>query len=237
MKTIIGIILDHEEEGGYSQMPWYAIRENYINPIVTAGGTPILLPHHLECLEDYLEIIDGVLIIGGDFDITPDLYGQKPTRKSQRFKPNRTKFEYQAAERALSRNIPLLGICGGHQLINVVLGGTLIQDIQKENFQPICHEQGPPYHTPGHEIAIKQNTLLHQIFGTERTGVNSSHHQAIEQLGQGLIVNATAPDGIIEGIELPSHSFCLGVQWHPEYVVTPGDQKIFEALVSAATYK
>jgi putative glutamine amidotransferase len=133
----------------------------------------------------------------------------------------------------VERNKPVLGICGGEQLLNVVLGGTLIQHIPDRIPGALEHEQKNARTEPGHEIAIVPATLLHRIAGVEKAAVNTAHHQAVAKVAPGAVVNATTSDGVIEGIELPAHPFCLGVQWHPEYFVSPIDKKIFDAFVAA----
>ena len=129
--------------------------------------------------------------------------------------------------------MPVLGICGGQQLLHVVLGGTLIQHIPDEVGGALAHEQPNPRTEPGHSVRVKKNTLLHRIVETDELDVNSAHHQAAKDAPDGIIVNATAPDGVIEGIEAPGYRFCLGVQWHPEYEISSGDSKIFEAFITA----
>ena len=149
-------------------------------------------------------------------------------------KPLRTSFETEVLRSALGRNMPVLGICGGQQLLNVVLGGTLIQHIPDEVNGGIAHEQPNIRTEAGHTVRVEKNTLLHRICGADELSVNSSHHQAVKTVGPGVIVDAIAPDGVIEGIEDPRYRYCLGVQWHPEYSISVGDQRIFDAFVEAS---
>ena len=128
----------------------------------------------------------------------------------------------------------MLAICGGQQLLNVVLGGTLIQHIPDEIADSLPHEQPNPRTEPGHKVRLTRGTMLHEICGVEELAVNSAHHQAAKTLGAGVVVNATSADGVIEGIEDPRLKFCLGVQWHPEYPISVGDERIFDAFVAAA---
>ncbi len=234
---IIGITLDYEENGGYSKMPWYALRENYCSSVSTFGGIPFPLPHELGLITHYLDLIDGLVVTGGAFDVAPELYGEATQHETVVTKARRTKFEYGMVQGAIQRGIPILGICGGQQLLNVVLGGTLIQHIPDSIPGALEHEQKNPRTEPGHEVKIAANTLLARILGTEKIAVNSAHHQAVAAPAPGSIVNATAPDGVIEGIELTGHPFCIGVQWHPEYFVTDADRKIMDAFVTAASHK
>jgi len=181
----------------------------------------------------YLDLIDGLVITGGAFDVSPELYGESGKHETVTTKDRRTKFEFGITKLAIERNIPILGICGGQQLLNVVLGGTLIQHIPDSVPNALEHEQKNPRTEPGHEVKVMEGTLLHRIVGATTIAVNSAHHQAVAKAAPGAIVNAVAPDGVIEGIELPSHKFCLGVQWHPEYFVTGADEKIMSAFVEA----
>jgi putative glutamine amidotransferase len=127
----------------------------------------------------------------------------------------------------------VLGICGGQQLLNVVLGGSLIQHIPDTVTDCLAHEQPNPRTESGHDVLVEQGTLLHRITGTDRLAVNSAHHQAADQPGPGIVVSGRAPDGVIEAIEDPGRRFCMGVQWHPEYQVSAGDMRIIEAFVAA----
>jgi putative glutamine amidotransferase len=231
---LIGLTLDWEAPGGYSALPWYALRENYCAAVVAAGGLPVLLPHEIDQAERYLERLDGLIVTGGDFDVDPVHFGANTRHPKVSTKARRTDFELAVTRGALGQDLPLLGICGGQQLLNVALGGTLIQHILDEVPDALAHEQPNPRDQAGHEIQVTANSLLHRICGAERLAVNSAHHQAVEAPGDGVRVNAVAPDGVIEGIEAPDRRFCLGVQWHPEYAVNAGDPAIFTALIAAA---
>jgi putative glutamine amidotransferase len=231
---MIGITLDSEEPGGYSKMPWYALRQNYCDCVAEAGGLPVPLPHHPELAAAYLDRIDGLLITGGAFDVDPALFGADSRHSTVTLKTRRTDFELAIVKGALERDLPVFGICGGEQLLAVALGGTLIQHIPDAVPGALEHEQKNPRHEAGHSVAIRPGTLLAQIVGAKTMAVNTSHHQAVLDPGRGVTISATAPDGIIEGIEDSSRRFCLGVQWHPEFGIDPGDARIFAALIEAA---
>lgn len=233
-RPLIGITLDSEQPGGYSNLPWYALRENYSQSIVQAGGLPVALPHEPEQAEAYLDQIDGVVITGGAFDVDPTIFGAADRHPTVTTKDRRTDFELAIARGAVVRDTPVLGICGGQQLLHVALGGALIQHIPDEIENALAHEQPNPRDEPGHPVAITKGTLLHKIVNTDELQVNSAHHQAAKGAPQGVVINAIAPDGVIEGIEAPGQRFCLGVQWHPEYGVSAGDGAIFEAFVAAS---
>jgi putative glutamine amidotransferase len=233
----IGITLDYEDSPTYSKKPWYALRENYCTVVSDLGALALPLPHDVEKIEEYLDLIDGLMVTGGAFDVSPEFYGQSEKHDTVITKDNRTKFEFAIVRGAIERNIPILGICGGEQLLNVVMGGTLIQHIPDGVKNPLEHEQKNPRNEAGHSVQVVAGTLLSRITGRVEMNVNSAHHQAIDKPAPNAIINATAPDGVIEGIELPSHPFCLGVQWHPEYHVDAGDVKIFEGFVAACKWQ
>lgn len=233
-RPIIGVTLDSEPPGGYAKLPWYALRENYCDVVAAAGGLPVALPHEPDLALDYLALIDGLLVTGGAFDVDPGLYGVGERHGTVKLKERRTRFEWAITKGAVERDLPVLGICGGQQLLNVVLGGTLIQHIPDSVPGCLPHEQPNPRTEPGHEVAVAVDTLLHRVTGASRLPVNSAHHQAVDQVGPGILVSATAPDGVIEAIEDPSRRFCLGVQWHPEYGINPGDTAVVAAFVAAA---
>ena len=233
-KPIIGITVDSEKSGSFSTMPHYALRENYADAISNAQAVPLLLPHHPEAVSDYVRLIDGLLITGGGFDIDPKLFGAKKRHKSVTIKERRTAFEWKMLQTFIKSRKPILGVCGGEQLLNVVLGGTLIQHIPDEIKSPLNHLDKNARRKTAHAIQISSGTKLFEIVKKKSLRVNSSHHQAVLKLGKNLIVSAIAPDGVIEAIEMTSHPFCIGVQWHPEYHLSPLDAKIFKAFVKAA---
>jgi putative glutamine amidotransferase len=233
-RPIIGITLDSEPAGGWSKMPWYALRQNYCDAVARAGGLPVPLPHEPELAADYLARLDGLLITGGAFDVDPSLFGAATRHATVTTKDRRTAFEYAITRGAIDADKPVLGICGGQQLMNVVLGGTLIQHIPDEIKNPLPHEQPNPRTEVGHAVKIVAGTLLHRVVKELELPVNSAHHQAVKDVGKGIVVNAVAPDGVIEGIEDPRRRFVIGVEWHPEYSISPGDDRLFDAFIRAA---
>lgn len=229
----IGVTLDSEQPGGYSKYPWYALRTNYMDAIAAAGALPMALPHLAHLAEAMLDRIDALVVTGGAFDVDPGLYGDATRHDTVILKHGRTAAEMALVRGALARNMPVLGICGGEQLLAVALGGTLIQHIPDAIPAALDHEQKNPRNEPGHAVAVVPGTMLHRIVGSPAMNVNTSHHQAVRTPGR-AIVNATTEDGVIEGIEDASYRFCLGVQWHPEFFIEPGDRRIFDALTAAA---
>ena len=232
-QPLIGITADSEQPGGYSKFPWYALRQNYCSAVSAAGGVPIMLPHEPALVDHYLGMIDGLVVSGGAFDVDPALFGATSRHATVSLKEGRTDFELRMTQGALKADKPVLGICGGQQLLAVALGGTLIQHIPDEVENPLAHEQPNPRDQPGHGVTIKEGSLLHRIAGTTHVPVNSSHHQAVKSVPDNIVVDAVAPDGVIEGIEDPSRKFCIGVQWHPEFHISPADVKLFAAFIDA----
>jgi putative glutamine amidotransferase len=228
---VIGISLDCEPAGGWAASPWYALRQNYAARIAERGGLPVLLPHHPDLAAHYADQVDGLMVTGGAFDIDPGLYGERDRHASVTLKDGRTGFELAVLRAALERGKPVLGICGGQQLLNVALGGTLYQHIPDAIPGALDHEQAGPKDQPSHAVEIIAGTRLAAITGQARILVNSTHHQAVKDVAPGLVVNALAPDGVIEGIEDPARPFCLGVQWHPEYCISDADGKLLGAFV------
>ena len=232
-KPLIALTLDYETSKGYSNYPWYAIRENYFTSIEESGGIGVGIPHNMKDIVSLLHKIDGLVITGGNFDIDPNIFGESSVHKTVKLKENRTNFELLAAEIMLKQNKPVLGICGGEQLINVLYKGSLIQHIPDEIKNPIEHEQKNPRNEAGHSVTIQEHTKLYSIISKQNIMVNSAHHQAIKVPGKGLIVNALSNDGVIEGIEDPKKTFCIGVQWHPKFFIQGSDNKLLKAFINA----
>lgn len=231
-KPLIGVTLDAEAPGGYSKYPWYALRANYVEAIVGCGGLPIGLPHDPALAAAMLDRLDGLVVTGGAFDVDPAMYGED-RHPTVSLKADRTAAELALLQVALARDMPVLGICGGQQLLAVALGGTLIQHIPDSIEGALEHEQPNPRHEPGHSVTLTPGTMLHAIVGGGIMHVNSAHHQAVRAAGPHAVVNAVAPDGVVEGVEDARYRFCLGVQWHPEFLIDPGDRRIMQAFVDA----
>src|SRR5579864_3381758 len=180
-QPVIGLTLDSEPPGGYSKThPWYALRENYATAVVKAGGLPVLLPHEPERVADYLALLDGLVITGGAFDVDPALFGAASRHATVTTKDRRTAFELAITNGAVAADKPVFGICGGQQLLNVALGGTLIQHIPDEIDDPLPHEQPNPRTEAGHVVRVVVGTQLHRITGAAELPVNSAHHQAVK---------------------------------------------------------
>lgn len=208
----------------------------YFGGIETAGGIPVLLPLSSDqrLWEAYLDSFDGFVFTGGQ-DVSPHHYNQLPLPQCGYQSPLRDAQEIYMARRLLELNKPALGICRGLQVMNVACGGTLYQDIPTEAPSPVVHRQQMPYDIPHHQVQIAAGSLLHRCIGQDTLSVNSMHHQAVATAAAQLSVCASAPDGIIEGLECPEHRFYLGIQWHPEHLwqTYPSSQKLWAAFVAA----
>lgn len=239
-RPLIGIIPDYREGGvnEYSSKNYYALRANYVEMVSKAGGAAVILTYDYDLIDSYLESLDGLVVVGGYFDINPLRYGEKNIHHTVKLNDVRENFENAFGEKAIKTSIPFLGICNGMQLINILHGGDFIQHIPDEG-KYVDHEQS---HIEGfkdsatgyHEVEVVKGTKLFEIVGQGKIITNSSHHQAAKNAGKDLIISGKASDGIIEAIEKPGHPFCIGVQWHPEFEVSQADYKIFLALVEAA---
>lgn len=235
-RPVIGITLDLEDGGAdqYSRFAWCAMRENYLSAVSTAGGLPVALPLFPQLAHDYMDRLDGLLITGGAFDIDPTLYGEQTRHPSVTLRPRRTRAESAFLAEAMTRGLPVLGICGGMQLMAVALGGSLIQHLPDTLPDALPHEQPNPRDEASHAVDILPGTQLASIAQDRaRAAVNSAHHQAVRDVGRGR-VNAVAEDGVIEGVEDPAQEFFIGVQWHPEFGIDPVDKALFRAFIKAA---
>jgi len=214
-----------------------SISVNYAKAILTAGGLPVILPSTSDprMLQSIVAGFDGFLIPGGH-DVDPFYYGERRTSNADTSAPERDMMELASVPLILQADKPLLGICRGNQVINVALGGSLHQDIHAANPDALEHRQQPPYYQMAHGVRIQEDSLLAKAMGATEIVTNSVHHQAINKLGDGLVANCWATDGTIEGIEMPSKRFVVGVQWHPEYLwrTDRSELNLFRALVDAA---
>jgi putative glutamine amidotransferase len=215
------------------------VNGTYIRAVQAAGGIPLLLtPHFTPEVQTALwQRLDGVVLTGGG-DIEPAHYGQPRHPAVADVSEARDELELALTRRAVADDIPLFAICRGMQVLNVALGGTLVQDIPSERPTALLHSQKAPRHEPTHAVKVMgEGTRLGRVLGVLELQVNSMHHQAIERLGDGLREVAWAPDGIVEGVEMPGDDrFALGVQWHPEELVERDQaaRNLFAAVVDAA---
>lgn len=234
-KPLIGLTCGHQRENPDR----YYVNNAYIQAIITAGGLPVLIPYQpKEQLREIINQIDGLVLPGG-VDLDPNRYGQSPKIECGDIDPHWDDLDLNAAGFALERDIPLLAICRGIQVLNVALGGSLVQDIPTQITDPIKHSQEAPRWYATHDITIQSGSMLGEIWGTAPARVNSYHHQSVGALGKGLRIVATASDGVIEAVESGKHRFVLGVQWHPELMVEqyPVARRIFSQFIKASLGK
>ncbi|WP_241179973.1 gamma-glutamyl-gamma-aminobutyrate hydrolase family protein [Humisphaera borealis] len=232
-RPVIGITIDSRDD----KPSRYEIPSDYARSVERAGGLPVMLPFRAELslIPELLDILDGIVLIGGN-DLDPALYGETWHPKTERLDAQRQTFELALIAEVERRKLPALGICLGSQVMNVHRGGSLHQ------FLPDFPREGAIEHRSlgndsyRHPVQIEPGTMLEEIVGTGSIIANSRHKQGVNRLGRGLRVNATAPDGVIEGFEDPSLPFFVAIQWHPENLTAtdPAHLRIFERLVSVA---
>jgi putative glutamine amidotransferase len=213
----------------------HVLYDDYVQAVLASGGLPILLPAVRD--EDsrvaYTQPLHGLLIPGSPADVDPVYYGEEPHQRLGPVNPLRTESEIQLVRLALGRGIPVFGICGGAQVLNVALGGSLLQDIPAQVPKAYKHSG---LSERAHSVDIVPETRLAAIIGLQEMRVNSLHHQAVKVPGKGLVVSATARDGVIEAVEIPDRPFAIGVQWHPErlFMEDEAARRLFCAFVRAA---
>jgi putative glutamine amidotransferase len=205
----------------------------YLRGIEAAGGLPLVMPPMDEAaIEPLLDRLDGICLSGGP-DLDPVYYGAGPHPELGPTEPALDRFELDVARSADARAMPVLAICRGTQALNIVRGGGLHQHIPDLS-EEIPHRQTNPGTEPSHEVEIDPESRLAKALGADEIEVNSFHHQAIDRLGEGLVVSARAPDGTIEAVEDPSRRFVVGVQWHAETLVhRPYEAALFKRFVEA----
>jgi putative glutamine amidotransferase len=226
-KPVIGINGNLTEDGQYAKLS-----QEYSRAILKAGGIPVILPPLPQpdkgLMKSILDRIDGLLLSGGH-DLSPRHYNEKILNKKVILLPElKQRFDLALAQAALKRKMPVLGICYGAQLINIVSGGSLFQDIATQVKTASEHRKA------NHKVYLCEGTLLHDIIGKKSIITNSFHHQSIKEPGKGLRINARSEDALIEGIEL-AEGFCLGIQWHPERMMDSREQaELLRAFIQYA---
>ena len=211
---------------------------DYEESVRRAGGEARVLNAAVDAPGDVMGSAQGLLLTGGG-DVRPALYGAAAHPTFDPAEPGRDEYEMELVRLAFEKDLPVFAICRGVQLLNVARGGTLIQDIPDEVGTSVEHRIKEPRFAIAHDVwlttgSLLERTMRERLEEGETCAVNSRHHQAPKDLGEGLIVSGTAPDGVIEAIEDPSRRFCLGVQWHPENFYRTGEfRALFEAFVDA----
>jgi putative glutamine amidotransferase len=212
----------------------YTLPSEYVSAVQRAGALPLLIPPGSENPERYLDLIDGLVLAGGG-DVDPKTYGADPHQLLYNLDTTRDTLELVLARAVIERGVPTLGVCRGAQVVNIALGGTLIQHLPDVVGESVLH-RSPPREPVPHAVSIKADSRLAAIVGELAPSPMSWHHQAIGVVAAGLDVVATAPDGTIEAVELRAHPWLIAVQWHPELTaaIDPGQQNLFDALAAAA---
>ena len=216
-------------------------QHDYEEAVRRAGGEVRILDYARDSPAEVVGHVDGILLPGGD-DVLPSLYGAEAHPTFEPAETGRDAYELELVRRAADADVPLFAICRGIQVLNVARGGTLVQDIPSEFPDAMSHAVRDTPHTIAHDIWVSEGTLLHNLLRdrieADACPVNSRHHQSVRNVGTGLVVSATAPDGVIEAVEDPSKRFCLGVQWHPENFYRTGEfRALFEGFIAAAQKK
>jgi putative glutamine amidotransferase len=229
-RPVVGITLGDGDEPGL-----HAMREDYVRSVEQAGAVPVVLPPvRPEDVGLLLDRLDGLVLSGG-VDVDPSLYGRAPHPKLGRVNRRRDDFELALVREALERDTPTFGICRGQQVLNVARGGTLVQDIPSEWTGAMGHDARGRRWRRAHDVDVLPGTRLRALLGRDWVAVNSFHHQAVADIGDGLVVSARSRDGIVEGLELPGRRFVLAVQWHPEsfWEREESFQRLFDAHAEA----
>ena len=212
---------------------------DYIESVRRAGGEPIEVGADGETPEHILVRVDGVMLTGGG-DVDPALYGEERTSTFDPAESGRDEFEVALSRAAVKSGVPFLAICRGMQLLNVAMGGSLLQDIPSQVPGALTHAVPEPRFAIAHEVWVATESRLSALLAEhmedgETCHVNSRHHQAVARVAPGFVVTATSPDGVVEAMELPGGQFCVAVQWHPENFWRTGEfRSLFEGFVAAA---
>ena len=215
------------------------VNANYVRSVIAAGGLPVIITPELDpvCAVELFGECDALLLTGGE-DVDPVRYGATPHPKLGDTSADRDSNEIALIADARARDLPILGICRGIQILNVACGGTLVQDLASERPSDVMHAHTGARDLRSHAIAVQPGTRLAAILGAEHFDANSLHHQAVDVLGSGLVATAHAPDGVIEAVESGNaKEWLVAVQWHPEELALQpdaADLKLFTALISAA---
>ncbi|HXV57413.1 MAG TPA: gamma-glutamyl-gamma-aminobutyrate hydrolase family protein [Gaiellaceae bacterium] len=228
MRPIVGITAYAEQaRWGVWDAPAVLLPLSYVRAVEAAGGRAVLLPPTPDAVEETLDAVDGLLLSGGP-DLDPETYGAEAHPETNGVRPERDRAELALLDRALARDMPVLAVCRGSQILNVARGGDLVQHLP----EVVGHEEHK--HTPGvfaeHDVEVLPGTRLHELVG-EHGPIKSHHHQGYGRLGEGLREAARAEDGTVEAIEDPERRFAVGVLWHPE---EDDDAGLFRSLVEEA---
>jgi putative glutamine amidotransferase len=240
-KPLIGITANESKNINPPHSAIFALNQVYISAIEESGGVPLMLPPILseESMREVFARLDGIVFSGGG-DINPTIYDEPPHSSLWGLSDDRDRVELEMARWAAHHEKPLLGICRGTQVLNVALGGTLIQDIPSEVPDALEHsfdDTRVPRDYIAHPVKIADGSHLRDVLQADIAAVNSWHHQALKRIAPDLKVVAQSPDGVVEAVEIEGHRFAIGVQWHPEWLYAnhPEMKRLFTALVEASS--
>ena len=233
MKPVIGITVSTEIDSVN-----YTTHKDHVRAVLQCGGIPFLIPYMTEeeDVRQIVEKVDGLYSTGG-YDIDPTLFGEEPHPGLGTIIPERDTFEMMMMKQMLDEDKPILGVCRGSQILNIALGGDMYQDIYRQiDTSLLQHQQKAPASYGSHFVNVERESLLYRLTGKDKLRVNSRHHQANRNVITPLLVSGRANDGIVEAVESSNHAFVLGLQWHPENLLTKGDEAslhIFNGFIKA----
>jgi putative glutamine amidotransferase len=238
----IGVLgTDRQFDSAIGVTPHVAVRRQWIDRLAAVGGLPVILPPLIASPEEFLELVDAIVLPGGG-DVDPRLYGQSPHPQTVVLDPARDEWEIEVVRSAAAEDLPILSICRGMQLLNVALGGTLIQHLPDQPHIQHDHENVNSWDRPTHLVHLERKSRVAEALIAKHSRgpqestllVNSIHHQAVADLGDRLVATGVSDDGVIESVESSGHRFVVGVQWHPELLSDPGQAHgLFSALVQS----
>ena len=235
-RPIIGLSCSTLVLPGMRGVPRFALVHGYVDGVLAAGGLPLMMPSVApDTVDEYLDQLDGLVLTGG-LDVDPVHYDAEPHARLGQVDTWRDRFELVLARKAYERDLPLLAICRGVQVLNVALGGSLVQDIPSSVDGALRHEQRTLQQDAyAHSVDVVPGTRMARLAGARRVRVNSYHHQALDRVAEGFVVTARAADGVIEAVENPARPYCVGVQWHPERLPQdPLTRSLFAGLIEVA---
>lgn len=237
MKPLIGITSNYSDDPkfmakngvGAEKQDFSYVAIDYTETLYKAGAIPVIIPfsENLEMIEEIFNKLDGIILSGGN-DIDTYLFNERASSKLGKIIPKRDELEIMLAKKAIEKNKPVLGICRGVQILNVALGGNLIQDIASESKEYLSHDiLTNERHRPAHPIEIEKDSILFEVYQTTKADVNSYHHQAVKQIADDLKPIAYSDDGICEAVEYKNKDrYVLGVQWHPEMMASEDEKSL-----------